>query len=206
MNGFVAGYYRFAVWVTRFAYLNILWVLFSLFGLVFFGLLPATSAMFAVVRKWINGETDIPIFQTFWKSYRKEFMKINLLGYLIILIGYLLTIEFQILRTQEHIAYFFASFGVIGLFFIYFIVLLYFFPIFVHFNLKPFQYVKWSLVIGVSHPILTIFLLGVVLALLYFTFMTIPALLFFFGGSITAYILMWGASQTFSKYEEQQAS
>lgn len=205
MNGFVAGYYRFAVWITRFAYLNLLWVLFSLVGLLFFGVLPATTAMFAVVRKWIDGDRDIPIFKTFWQSYRKEFIKINLLGYGILIVGYLLTIEFQILRSQEHISYIIASFGVVGLFIIYFIILLYIFPIFVHFKLKPLEYIKWAFVIGIGHPFLTLFLFGVIIALVYLTFITIPALLFFFGGSISAYILMWGASQTFPKYERAEA-
>ncbi|MBU5465486.1 DUF624 domain-containing protein [Virgibacillus sp. MSJ-26] len=204
MSGFVAGYYRFALWITRFAYLNILWVLFSVAGLLFFGILPATTAMFAVVRKWIDGESDIPIFETFWKSYRKEFIKINVLGYSVFIVGYLLTIEFQILRSQEHIAYLIASFGVVGLFIIYFIILLYLFPIFVHFNLKPLEYIKWAFVIGIGHPFLTLFLFGVMIALVYLTFITIPALLFFFGGSISAYILMWGASLTFSKYESAE--
>lgn len=205
MNGFVAGYYRFAVWITRFAYLNLLWVLFSLVGLLFFGVLPATTAMFAVVRKWIDGDRDIPIFKTFWQSYRKEFIKINLLGYGILIVGYLLTIEFQILRSQEHISYIIASFGVVGLFIIYFIILLYIFPIFVHFKLKPLEYIKWAFVIGIGHPFLTLFLFGVIITLVYLTFITIPALLFFFGGSISAYILMWGASQTFPKYERAEA-
>lgn len=33
MSGSIAGYYRFSVWVTRFAYLNFLWVAFSVLGL-----------------------------------------------------------------------------------------------------------------------------------------------------------------------------
>src|SRR5699024_6342603 len=124
MSGFVAGYYPVAVWITRFAYMNLSWVLYSAVGLLFLGILPATSAMFAVVRKWIDGDTDIPVFETFWDAYRQEFVKINLLGYGVLLVGYLLTVEFQILRSQEHIAYLIASFGVIGLFIIYFIILL----------------------------------------------------------------------------------
>src|SRR5690625_6085418 len=181
MSGFVAGYYRFALWITRFAYLNILWVLFSVAGLLFFGILPATTAMFAVVRKWIDGESDITIIETLWKYYRKEFIKNNVLGYSVFIVGYLLTIEFQILRSQEHIAYLIASFGVIGLFIIYFIILLYLFPIFVHFDLKPFEYIKWAFVIGIGHPLLTVFLIGGMIAIVYLTFVTIPALLFFFG-------------------------
>ncbi|WP_026906927.1 YesL family protein [Paucisalibacillus globulus] len=202
MNGFVGGYYRFSVWVTRFAYLNLLWIGFSVIGLLLFGFFPATAAMFAVVRKWINKDTDIPIFQTFWKAFKKEFIRINMLGLVLVISGYLLIVELQILRTQEHVAYLIASYTVIGLLLIYAIVLLYIFPMFSHFQLKLTHYFKWAFLIGIGHPILTIVLFGGVIAIQYFAYATIPILLLFFGGSITAYILMWGASQVFMKYEK----
>lgn len=202
MKGFVNGYYNLCVWITRLAYVNVLWVMFSLLGLIVFGFMPATTAMFAVIRKWIMGENDIAIFNTFWKAYRKEFFKSNLLGYILFVVGYVLSIEFQILRAQDSLIYLITSFGVIALFLLYLIIILYFFPILVHFNLKTTQYIKWPFIIGMIHPILTIFLIVGVLFINYITFITIPALLFFFGGSVSALILMWGASQTFAKYEK----
>ncbi|MFD1066886.1 YesL family protein [Oceanobacillus locisalsi] len=205
MNGFVAGYYRFALWITRFAYLNLLWIAFSLLGLGLFGFFPATAAMFAVVRKWVQGEKDIPVFQVFWKSYKKEFLKINVLGYMLAGTGYLMTMEFQILRTQEHIAYTMASFAVVGLFLLLAVIALYLFPLFAHFQLRPLDYIKWALLIGIGHPLLTVFLLGIVIALIYLSLITIPVLLFFFGGSVIAYILMWGVHLTFAKMEESLA-
>lgn len=202
MSGFVEGYYRFAVWVTRFACLNLLWIAFTLLGLGLFGLFPATAAMFAVVRKWVNGEKDISVFHVFWNSYKKEFLKINVLGYILAGAGYLMTMEFQILRTQEHIAYTVASFAVVGLFLLLSVIALFLFPIFAHFQLRTLDYIKWALLIGIGHPLLTVFLLGIIIALTYLSFMTIPALLFFFGGSVFAYIIMWGVHLTFSKVEE----
>jgi uncharacterized membrane protein YesL len=206
MKGFANSYYNFCVWIMRFAYVNFLWVLFSILGLVILGFMPATVAMFAVVRKWIMKDTDIAIFPTFWMVYRKEFLKANVLGYLLCVIGYVLSIEFQILRAQESLIYLIASFGIVALFILYGIVLLYFFPVFVHFNLTTYQYFKWPFIIGVIHPILTIFLLVVVSIINYLTFITIPALLFFFGGSISAFVLMWGASQTFPKFEQTEVN
>jgi uncharacterized membrane protein YesL len=206
MKGFVNSYYNFCVWIMRFAYVNLLWVLFTILGLVILGFMPATVAMFAVVRKWIMKDTEIAIFPTFWMVYRKEFLKSNVLGFLLCMIGYALSIELQILRDQENIIYLIASFGIVGLFILYGIILLYFFPIYVHFNLTIYQYFKWPFIIGVVHPILTIFLLVVVFIINYLTFITIPALLFFFGGSISAFVLMWGASQTFSKFEQKEIS
>lgn len=205
MHGFVKGYYTFSVWAMRLAYLNMLWVFFSLIGLIIFGVMPATTAMFVVVRKWMMEDEDIPIFATFWDAYRENFLKTNGLGLLLFIIGYILVMEFQILRLQESIGYFIVSYGVLALFVLYAIVLTYFFPIYVHFNLKTIDYIKWPFIIGIVHPILTIFLIFGIVVAIYFIFMTIPAILFFFGGSVTAYFIMWGASKTFEKYEMKEA-
>lgn len=74
------GFYRFCEWVMRLAYLNLLWIGFSLAGAVVFGLAPATAAMFAVTRQWVMGNTDIPVFQTFFQTFKKEWAKSSVLG------------------------------------------------------------------------------------------------------------------------------
>lgn len=205
MHGFIAGYYKFSVWAMKLAYVNLLWTIFTLLGFGVFGFMPATVAMFSVIRKWNMGEEDIPVFKTFWDTYRKEFFKANGLGIILFIFGYILVIEFQILRLQENIIYFIVSFGVLAVFILYAIVLTYFFPIYVHFNLKITDYLKWPFIIGVVHPILTLFMMGGFAAIVYITYITIPAILFFFGGSVTAYFIMWGASKTFEKYEITEA-
>lgn len=205
MHGFVAGYYKGCVLITRLAYVNFLWVLFTMLGLGVFGLMPATAAMFGVVRKWEMKE-EINTFSTFLRIYKEEFVKTNLFGIVLFVIGYLLVMEFQILRSQESTIYLIVSFGVLAVFLMYLIILTYFFPVFVHFNLKFIDYMKWPFVIGVVHPLLSIFLFVVIGCGIYMTFVTIPALLFFFGGSVTAYIIMWGAAKTFPKYEMKEVS
>ena len=201
MSGFINGYYTFSVWITRLAYLNFLWVIFTLLGLGLFGIMPATVAMFAVVRKWNMGEKDIAIFKLFWQTYRQEFVKANVFGLILFGLGYILSIEFQIISTQTSLTYLIVRFSILAIALLYVIILLYFFPIFVHFNLRTLHYLKWPFIIGVIHPILTVFLFISIGLLHYVTFITVPALLFFFGASVTAFIIMWGVSKTFSKYE-----
>ena len=201
MSGFINGYYTFSVWITRLAYLNFLWVIFTLLGLGLFGIMPATVAMFAVVRKWNMGEKDIAIFKLFWQTYRQEFVKANVFGLILFGLGYILSIEFQIISTQTSLTYLIVRFSILAIALLYVIILLYFFPIFVHFNLRNLHYLKWPFIIGVIHPILTVFLFISIGLLHYVTFITVPALLFFFGASVTAFIIMWGVSKTFSKYE-----
>ncbi|WP_404455506.1 YesL family protein [Oceanobacillus kapialis] len=194
-----------SLWITRLAYLNILWISFTLAGLGVLGIFPATAAMFAVVRKWTRGEDEIPITATFWKAFKKEFLQANKMGYCLLLIGYALIQQLQILWRQEDMMYVLAGFGVLLLVFLYAIVLLYAFPVFAHFQLSVLNYIKWPVIIGVVHPLLTI-VLAVALFFIYtIVYATVPALLFFFGGSITAYILTWGAGKTFAKYEQQTA-
>lgn len=64
-TGTVGGIYHISNWIMRLAYVNFLWILFTLAGFIVFGFFPATIATFAVVRKWIFDTTDIPIFTTF---------------------------------------------------------------------------------------------------------------------------------------------
>src|SRR5699024_11331536 len=68
--------------------------------------------------------------------FRDEFKIANIIGYTLLIIGYLLVMEMKILRGTGELIYLIASFGVTALFILYFIALLYIFPIFVHFNLK----------------------------------------------------------------------
>ncbi|MFL6556498.1 MAG: YesL family protein, partial [Bacillus sp. (in: firmicutes)] len=72
--------FTFCEWFMRLAYVNLLWFFFSLAGLVLLGIMPATVALFTIVRKWQLKETDLPIWKTFLSVYRQEFKKSNGLG------------------------------------------------------------------------------------------------------------------------------
>ncbi|GIO24648.1 YesL family protein [Oceanobacillus sp. J11TS1] len=195
------GYYIFAIWITRLAYLNILWVLFTIAGLVIFGIMPATVAMFSIVRKWQRGEAELSIFPMFWETYRQEFWKANRIGIILFLVGYLFSIQFQILGAQSALVYQMAQFSVVIVFALLVILIVYFFPVYVHFELKTIQYLKWPLIIAIVHPILTVFIMVCIGLAGYFILQAFPAILFFFGGSLTAYFITWGVSKTFAKYE-----
>src|SRR5690625_6342583 len=62
-TGPMGGFYTLANWIMRLAYVNILWIAFSLVGIIILGFFPATIGMFTVIRKWIQGDGDIPIFK-----------------------------------------------------------------------------------------------------------------------------------------------
>src|SRR5699024_1097485 len=140
MKSFAIGSYKFCEWVTKLVYLNLLWFTFTIVGLVIFGLMPATVAMFGVVRKWILENKDIEITALFWKTYKEQFVKANGLGMILIALGYLFMTEIKILQASSVDIFRFASIGVVVIFVMYLVVVMYFFPIFVHFNLRNFDY------------------------------------------------------------------
>lgn len=202
MGRVVSGYYKLCVWLMRLAYLNLLWLFFIVIGLGIFGVFPATVAMFSVVRQWLNGNKEIAIFKEFLQVYRTEFFKINGLGWGLAIIGYVLFISFEILTLQESFIYNFASLGFISIFIMYVMVVMYFFPIYVHFDLKLREYFVWPLIIGVFHPILTIAIVAGFAGVIYLIFITAPGVFIVFGGSIGAYALMWASIPAFRKYED----
>lgn len=201
MEGFALKYYRFTVWVVRLVYVNLLWILFTIIGLGVLGIMPATAAMFAVVRKWLRGEDDFPIFIAYKDAYKEEFLKANLLGYVLAIIGYILYLDIQIMQLQEGLFFQFFTYLVIVIFVFYFITLIYAFPMFAHMDLKIRDYLRWSLILGVTHPIITIFIL-IGLGIIYlFAIRLMPILFILLGLPLVTFVLSWGAKKIFDKLE-----
>jgi uncharacterized membrane protein YesL len=110
-RGIMGGFYRISEWIMRLSVINVLWVLCSipvffllLAGLtsqsadafvqmipllaivVPFTLFPATSAMFAVARKWVTGEEDVPLLKTFFRGYKENYIQSMVGGIIFVLI------------------------------------------------------------------------------------------------------------------------
>lgn len=204
-SGWLEGrIYGICEWITRLAYVNILWGLFTLVGAIILGVAPATVALFTVVRKWLLfSDNDVPIFKTFFNTYKKEFLQANKMGLFIGLVSYILYIDFlYIANVREAFQLAFSVFLFVILVF-YAITLLYIFPIYVHYELRFLQYIKYSFFIGMANPLmtLTMFLSIILLTVL---FIYIPGLIPFFSVSLVSVVLMWCALRGFRKIEEKQ--
>ena len=194
--------YRFAEWVQRLVFGNLLWVIFTLLGLVLFGFMPSTIALFNLTNEWIKGNKNIPIFKTFWQGYKSNFLRGNLLGLFLVLMGFILYFNFNYYQQQSGLSYFLA-FIVILLFVLFFLILFYIFPIYVNYkNLSLYHMVKNALLISLLSPLQTLMMFGAII-LLYFGFMLLPALLPFLSVSSLVFIIMWSASQSFAKVEQK---
>ncbi|WP_456276435.1 YesL family protein [Bacillus sp. AK128] len=199
LGGLSGRFFLISEWISRFAYVNFLWILFTLLGGVVIGFMPATVSLFAVTRKWVKGELDVPVFTTFWKTYRQEFFKSNLLGLMLFVLGYILYVDLAFLPT-EGILFIVLRFAVIVVTFLFFIVLLYIFPVYVHYNWKNRTYIKYALILGASFPHYT-FGMIIGMFILYFLISLLPGIIPFFSVSLLAYFVMWVSFQMFTKTE-----
>lgn len=200
MGGLMGGFYRISEWVWRLFYVNILWLLFLFPGLIIFGFFPSTAAMFAVTRKWVRGEPDIPVFKTFWQSYKTEFVKSNIIGLILLLVIYVFYIDFQFIQisTTGFIRY--LHIPLIVILFISALVGLYVFPVFVHYDIKMFQVFKNSFLLMIMFPFVTILMVVACIGV-YWIMLRVPGLIPIFGGSLIVYVLTFGANLTFNRLE-----
>ncbi|WP_183041218.1 YesL family protein [Salipaludibacillus neizhouensis] len=199
-TGVVGGIYKVCEWIMKLAYINILWGLFSLLGLVIFGFFPATVAMFTLIRKLLSNE-DVPTFRTFWTTYKKEFKKSNSLGLVLVIIGFIFYIDLEFLRQSTgflHLLY--IPFLIMSL--VYILIVLYIFPVYVHYDLKLLQVIKNAFFIMLLYPIYTIIAILISLVALYLM-IKIPSLIVLFSGSIFSLIIMSCANLSFNKNDEK---
>ncbi len=204
MRGVLGGLYGACEWVVRLAFVNILWIGFSLLGGIVLGLFPATVAMFSIARKWIQGETDLSIFQSFWEIYRKEFFKSNVFGLLVVMIGAILVTDIYIFYQLDGVFAQVLLYLFIAITFNYGVMLLYIFPVYVHYDLKIFQNFKYALIIGMSNPFHT-FSMILCLVFVYFALEVAPASFLFLSIAALSLMYMVIAHRIFMKIEQKKS-
>ncbi|WP_188454870.1 YesL family protein [Virgibacillus oceani] len=202
MNSTGGAIYSFLEWITRFAYVNLLWILFSLLGGIVLGFFPAAIAMFSIVRQWIKGNTDIPIMKSFWEFYKADFWKSNRLGLFYAAIVVIITIDIFYIQVNHVLDWrnipLFAFMLLIALF------TFYVFPAFVHYDLNVLSVMKNALLIMLISPVHSI-LMTISIVSIYLIIQVLPALAFIFGGSIYALITMGLGYHAFINVEKKQA-
>ncbi|MEH7180079.1 YesL family protein [Neobacillus vireti] len=190
-------------WIAKFAYINLLWIGFTLLGLVILGFFPATISLFTIIRKWMLGEGDIPIFRTFWKTYKSEFLRSNGLGLLVAFVSGLIILDLVFMKNLGND---FMSVIQIPLYMFIFAVvmtMLYLIPVYVHYELKLIQIVKNSFLMMLINPLENLVMLSG-MAAMFFVVKFVPGLGFFFGGSISAAIIMASGYLAFNKVDKKK--
>ncbi|WP_375534414.1 YesL family protein [Alteribacillus sp. HJP-4] len=189
-------------WMANFAFVNLLWLIFSMAGLLIGGFFPATVAMLAVVRRWILGE-KVPIFQRFLSEFKSNFIKSNLYGWSLTITGIILFINYQVLISTEFNFQPWIVFCFYITLFFYVLVILNIFPVYVNFDAPWYVNIRSSLLIGVLNLHLVLGM-GVLIALLIYLIFAFPVFLLFFSGSLIAYAQMWIVTHAMNKLEKRK--
>ncbi|WP_175639355.1 YesL family protein [Metabacillus schmidteae] len=210
MKNVTSWYIRFGEWTFHLFVLNLLWCLFSVLGLFAFGIFPATVAMFAVMRKLIMSQDDVPMVKLFWQTFKAEFLKSNLIGYLFSIGGFILYVNIRVLQQLDsnviNLAFIILTFI---LAFLYLLTYLYVFPVFVHFHLKTRDYIKYAFILSIGKPLQSVLMI-LTLCVALFLYIKLPGIIPVFGVSLFCYIIMKISVASFpaidsSQYQAEQS-
>jgi len=180
---------EFCEWIWRFMLLNFLWVASMVAGGIIFGIMPSTIASFHILRKWVQGELDIPVFKIFKDIYKKEFINSNKCGLVFIAVFAFLALDLNILYKMEALYSTILYILVMAVLFFVTLAFIYFFPTYVHFKQTNKEYIKNSFVLALSSPLQSILIL-VGFGLLYYIAKSNVGLIMFFFMSIPGYWVM----------------
>jgi uncharacterized membrane protein YesL len=203
MNYVTVFIYRICEWIMRLVFVNILWISFSALGLIAFGVFPSTIAMFTVIRQWVKGDTDLKIFPTFWSSYKNDWMKGNIFGAILVVSSFIIYLENKIISTSTQPLLQFSKYPFLLLVIGFLFLVLYLFPTYVHYQISLGQVFKNSLLIMLVNPFYNV-IMALSIVLLYTIFRIVPPLAFFFGGSATAFVIMWSCYQGFINVDKKR--
>ena len=203
LNGAMKVVYQAGEWMIRLVYANLLWMLFTLLGFGIFGFMPATVSLFVLLRKWIIGNEVESAFTIFWTNYRKEFLKANLFGVMFFVIGLIIRLDILFFQDSSNLVFQILFVLMICLSLLYFITLMNFFPVYVHFDLYIFNYVKYAFLIGLSQlssTLMMIFGSIIIFCLYWYVSGLIPLLCV----SLFCLNIMWFGYRSFKKIEIEQ--
>ncbi|MFC4075812.1 YesL family protein [Salinithrix halophila] len=188
--------------VVSLCWLNLLWIALTVAGLGVFGLFPATGAMFSVVRSILTGRERGSLAAHFWLEYRRHFLRLNGLGFLLGLMGFALLLDYRLLTLVEGGLHFLLALLLAGVTVVFSISLFYFFPVFVHYNLRFWQYLFQPFLFTLSRPGEGLLMLGGAAVLIYGV-KAFPGLIPFFGGSVFAWFWMVVSLRAFRAVENR---
>jgi uncharacterized membrane protein YesL len=189
-------------WITRLAYINLLWLFFMVLGLFVLGAAPATVTMFTIIRKWIKGESDLPVFTTYWNTYKKEFWKANSLGFILAGISLILYLDWRLISSVQGSLYPILMGCLIGIVFLFLVVTLFIFPVYVQYEYKTLQYIKTAFLLGISYPLYTMVMISAAICIFALSIFFNGVGILFFGSGLS-YVLMYISNLLFEKITKE---
>lgn len=197
LGAFSGPIYAFCTWFYRLALINLLWFVFTLFGLILFGLFPATIAMLATLRQLMK-KNEVSVINTFWYYYKKEFINSNKLGAVIAVIGFILFINLNFLQMNQTELSQLLYFSSILMSCLYFLIICYLLASYVEFDQRLRAHIKNSVLIAIYNPLASLIIIFG-FAAVYFAIAFIPGLGIFFSVSILGLVILSAANIAYRK-------
>lgn len=190
--------------IMDFLILNIMWFGCTALGLVFFGWAPSTVALLTIVRdKIMNKEdSDYNIIKYFWKVYRKEFIKANILGSAILILFIMVSINKMNFELQTGVIFKLLTIISVIAKVIICTIPLYMFPLYVHYGIDLKQYFIKAITLFFGRPFVTC-CIGLWTVLVLAIIRLMPGLIAIFGVSVYFYGIMAINYQFFMRNEER---
>ncbi|MGD7046342.1 YesL family protein [Jeotgalibacillus proteolyticus] len=188
---------KILTWIMRLVLINLLWIYYTVIGLMAGGIFPATLSALKIFRKWMLGDLEIPIRKTFKEEYRKDFGKANAVGWILTFAGLILYGNYLAIKSLGEINTFvLAAFYLLILFYINLVV--WSFPQLAHYNGDIKQLFKNAIIMGFGKFHYTIAISLYVFSVFYIS-LKFPGLLPFFTVSLTALGWTWMSVHLFKK-------
>ncbi|MGX2959560.1 YesL family protein [Peribacillus sp. JNUCC 23] len=187
---FMNNVYVVCDWIIRLLYLNLLWIVFTIAGLVIAGIFPATVALFSVLKEWIHEGKNVRVFNVFLNIYRKEFLKANRLGIILFFISIVFYMDWLFTNQLSGTLGMITKGVLLGSGFVFGITLLYVVPVYLQVDGKVFTTIKLAFLIGITYPHYTFIMMLSVASLMLISFL-LPMAGFLFFASGLGCVLMF---------------
>lgn len=169
--------------VYRFLILHLLWLAFTLLGLVFFGFFPATYALFETLKE----PTDLTgkeYTKYFIKVYRASFVKMNQAAIIWQVMFVLMGLNLFIFNGSNAM----IQFGIIGLLLLMVLCIVYFLQYFT-IEMKVMEQIKRSFGYVFLYPKKNIIFMTIIFGLILVINFS-PGISLFFGSSVAAHFIV----------------
>ncbi|QIZ05377.1 DUF624 domain-containing protein [Priestia megaterium] len=194
-NGLLNKFYSLSTWIYNLAYINILWLTFTLLGGVVLGIFPSTIAMFFIIKRMFLEKSDFSIIKEFTLLYKKEFKKSNLLFFPFILLAIIVAADIRFISSLDFafnsllVQLFYVLLFLLAMIFLYSLV------VYIYGARGKKEIFKKSFSLLLNNPMTNLYILTWLL-LLHFLTMKVAGLSLLFSGSVFSLTVLLTVQKT----------
>src|SRR5699024_242985 len=177
-------------WIYNLAAINLYFLILVFRGLIIMGYFPALLSVLRNIKKVINGKTDIISWKLFKEVYKEEFKEANIVGWIMVILGSVLYVNFKIIQLYKEKISIYIIFSYYVILLLYIVIGTWIFPILANYYDSLSSYFFNALVLGLTHLHVTIFFVVITFSIIYIS-LSFPALLLFFTTSVISFIWVY---------------